>query len=318
MPILLRALVKTLIKLLILVILPVGLIIIYGHSSKGESSVLKPKAYNDAVKIKVGEKIRTYYSLYPDAPITLRVKGPVRLRAITRIDFDTAISRSRHYEVRVYIDGSSEFLSFKKKSKPSFLSTFVDLKDRTPGKIRNIYLDIPEGTHTLVFYLETHKTDRVVRMRFLAKKESKQAILERKAKKWNFLKPGKFNEKIILYVENNKRDYFRFNADMPLEINVNGPAVLKLLTRLEFNDMMQQGSDYTLMIYEDNNFKTEQFFQTKRATKVTYANDTGLDAGIKGVFLLDVSEGEHNYRIELKKPEFVSVLCRPFIKISSK
>lgn len=310
--------IKTLIKLLILVILPVGLITAYGRSSKSESSVLRPKVYKDAIKIKAGDKIRTYYSLYPDAPITLEVRGPVRLRAITRIDFNTAISRSRTYEIRVYVDGSADHLSFEKKSKPSFLSTFADLNKKTPGKIRSIYVDIPKGKHTLVFSLETHKTDRVVRMRFLVTKENKQTALERKTKKWNFISPEEYKEKIILYVENNKRDYFRFSADAPLEIDTKGPAVLKILTRLEFSDMMKEDYDYTLAVYEDGNFKTEQFFQTKKASKIAYAKDAGLVAGVKGVFFLEVPEGKHNYRLELKKPTFVSVLCRPFIKPKSK
>lgn len=313
-----KSLIKTLIKMIILVILPVGLIIAYGRSSKSESSVFRPKICKDTVRIKVGEKVRTYYSLYPDAPVTLEVRGPVRLRAITRIDFDTAISRSQSYEIRVYADGSSEYLSFKKKSKPSFLSTFPDSKKKTPGKIRNIYLDIPKGKHALVFCLETHKTDTAVRMRFLAKKETKQSLLERKTKKWDFLGPEKYKERVILYVENNKRTYFNFSADSPLEINAKGPAVLKVLTRLEFSDIMKEHCDYSLVVYEDGNFKTEQFFETKRASKVAYAKDTGLTAAIKGVFFLEVPEDEHSYRIELKKPTFGSVLCRPFIKMKSK
>jgi len=309
---------KTLIKLIFLIIIPVGLIIAYGLSGKSEWRTRKPAIYKDAVKIKVGDEIRTYYSLYADAPITLSVRGPVRLRAITRLDFDTAISRTQPYEIKVYFDGESEYKAFKKKSKPSFLSTFVDVKDRAPGKIRDIYLDVPKGKHTIVFALETHKTEKAVRMRFLTKKEGKKDAALRKAKKWTFIEPAKFEGKVELYVENNKRDYYRFGGGVPLEIDVRGPALLRVLTRFEFSDTMKKYCDYDLAVYEDSFFKTRQYFQVKRATKVTYAEETNATAGIKKIFLIDVPEGKHHYRIELKKPEPGSVLCRPFIKLKVK
>jgi hypothetical protein len=318
MRIVIKSLVKTLIKLTILVILPVGLIVVYGYSVKGESSVLRPTDCKEAVKIQVGEKLRTYYTLRADEPLTLNIRGPARLRAITRVDFNTAISRARDYKIKVYMDQSNECLAFEKKSKPSFISKFADVENKTPGKIRNIYLDIPEGKHNLVFCLDTNKSDSSVRMRFLVNRESESAILERKMKKWSFVRPKKYKEHIVLYIENNKRDYYRFGTGAPLEIEARGPAVLKILTRLEFSDMVQKRCDYNLKVYEDNKFKTEHFFQTKRASKVAYAKDTGLNAGVKGLFLLEVPKGQHRYSIELNKPAFLSVLCRPFVKIRPK
>jgi len=309
---------KTLIKLILLIVIPVGLIVAYGLSGKSEWRSRKPAIYKDSVRIKVGDKVRTYYSLYADAPITLSVGGPVRLRAITRLDFDTAISRTEPYEIRVYFDGESEYKSFKKKSKPSFLSTFVDVKDRAPGKIRDIYLDVPKGKHTIVFAFETHKTDKAVRMRFLTRKEGRQDALLRKAKKWTFIEPAKSAGKVELYIENNKRNYYRLDGESPLEIAAKGPSLLRILTRFEFSDTMKEYCDYDLAVYEDSFFKTAQYFQVKRATKAAYAEETNATAGIKKIFLIDVPEGKHHYRIELKKPKSGSVLCRPFIKLKMK
>ncbi|MCK5451225.1 MAG: hypothetical protein KAI70_05625 [Candidatus Omnitrophica bacterium] len=309
---------KTFVKLVIAIVVPLGLIVAYGYASKSEWTSRRPSDYKDAVKINVGGAVRTYYSLYPDAPITLDVKGPARLRAITRMDFNTAISRGRPYEIKVYMDGSDEHVSFKKKGKPSFLSTFVAVNDKTPGKIRNIYFDVPEGRHTYVFYLETNKIDRVVRMRFLTAKESEQSLLEKKAKKWKFLMPSKYDEEVELYVEDNKRDYYRFFKDQPLEIIAEGPSLLKFLTRVEFNENMDTRCDYDIEVYEDGIFKTAQFFQTKKAKKVSYAVGTEMTAGRKREFIVEVPEGEHLYRIEMSKPKSVSVLCRPFVKIQVK
>ncbi|MBN2097947.1 MAG: hypothetical protein JW714_05710 [Candidatus Omnitrophica bacterium] len=313
-----KSLLTVVTKLILLVILPVGLILAYGKTTKSLSTTLKPKSCRDSAAISVENKKLTYYSLYRDEPITLEVSGPKRLRVITRLDFDSPVSAERTYTIKVFMDDDQEGLAFKKSAKPSLLSTFVDVEGRTPGKIRNIYLDIPEGRHTLVFSLETNKLDWAVRLRFLVEKQSPQALLERKAKQWNFIAPKEYKDKVALYVENNKRDYFRFSKGLPLQVNAQGPAALKLLTRLEFNDMMGQASDYKISVFEDDNFKSEHFFQVKRATKVVYSEDKGLQTGIKGVFLLEVPHGEHNYRLELAEPRDASILCRPFIKISSK
>ena len=305
---------KLFIKLFLLIVLPVGLIMVYGSSKKSDWSSLRPVKYKDSVKIKVGDALRAYYSLYPDEPVVVNVKGPLRLRAITRIDFDSAISRRRNYEIKVYMDGGQEPLSFKKKSEPSYLSAFREVKDKIPGKIRNIYLDIPKGKHTLIFAFETHKINRVVRMRFLTKKESGQEILARKAKKWKFFTPKEYKDKVVLYIENNKRDYFRFALKSPLKFKAKGPALVKILTRPEFTDTMGNECGYELEIYEDGKYKTNQIFETKKASKIVYAHETGFVSGIKREFLLDVPEGNHNYSIKIKKPESLLVLCRPFSK----
>lgn len=305
---------KVFIKLFLLIVLPIGLIMAYGSSKKSDWSSLRPVKYKDSVKIKVGDALRTYYSLYPDEPVVVEVKGPLYLRAITRIDFNSAISRRRRYEIKVYMDGSLEPISFKKKSEPSYLSTFRGIKDKTPGKIRNIYLDIPKGKHTLIFAFETHRVNRVIRMRFLTKKENKQEMLARKAKKWKFFAPKKYKDRVTLYIENNKRDYFQFSLESPLEFKVKGPALIKVLIRPEFTDTMGNECGYGLEIYEDGHYKTSQLFETKKASKVVYAQETGFVAGIKKEFLLDIPEGNHNYSIRVKNPESLSLLGRLFVK----
>lgn len=305
---------KLLFKLAVFVLLPVALLIAYGASAKSEWTTLKPGTFKDTIKIKSVNKERTYYSLYGDAPVVLKVKGPVFLRVITRFDFDTAIANSEPYEIRVFIDDSKEFKSFINKSEPSYLSTFTDLPEKTPGKIRNIELEIPEGSHTLTFVYNTNKVDRVVRLRFQCKKGTK-ADEEKEKGKWRFLKPIKYKDEVPMYVENKKRDYFRFSSDTPLEIKTQGPAMLKVLTRLEFSANVT-GNEYEVRILEDGLLKNEQVFQTKKALRVAYAADTDLAAGMKKELIVEIPDGEHIYTVEVKNPRSATVLCRPMVKIN--
>jgi len=300
-------------KIAIFALFSAGLLNAYAASKKSEWVTLKPETFKDSIKIKTVDKERDYYSLYADNPVGLKVKGPVRLRVITRFDFDTSISISEPYEIQVFMDDSTEAKTFVNKSEPSYMSTFLSLPNKTPGKIRSIYLDIPEGIHKMNFVYNTNKVDKVVRLRFQSKYESKTEALAREAAKWHFVKPDKYKDQISLYIENKKRKYFRFTPEVPLEIVVQGPILLKVLTRLEYDDKIRTDT-YELLVFEDDYLKIEKSFQTKRASRASYFESGKLVPAVKREFIVEVPEGKHTYKVLVKDPKTVTVLARTFVQ----
>jgi hypothetical protein len=97
------------------------------------------------------EKILKYYELKKDKQLTLKIQGPVKLKVITRLNYDEQLMGEQNYTVLVQDNGDEKTYSLK-----CYKSEIIDFKDRkeiVPGNARNIFINVSQGLHTLKFSL---------------------------------------------------------------------------------------------------------------------------------------------------------------------
>ena len=111
-------------------------------------SELKPMVFQSNHKVIVGEKPVSYYELKNNRPLQLDVKGPKKLRILSRLIFDEYMGSNDSYRLRVK-SGIKVLGTFILSSERSSTSYIEDIKDKVPGKWRTCEIDIPHGNQVI-------------------------------------------------------------------------------------------------------------------------------------------------------------------------
>ena len=98
------------------------------------------------------------------------INGPVRMKALTRLDFNHERGYSKSYAIQISIDGTLHRTS-RLTAKASATSIYPDLPDITPGVGKTFYLDVPEGRHEIAIAL-TNTTANAAAIRLLIPKKA--------------------------------------------------------------------------------------------------------------------------------------------------
>jgi len=97
------------------------------------------------------ERFTKYYELPRDGSVTLRIKGPTRLKVISRLNYDAQTTGEQSYMLIVEDSGTIEKFPFT--CHKSEIITYENRKDIIPSDAKSSYISIEEGWHTLRFRL---------------------------------------------------------------------------------------------------------------------------------------------------------------------
>lgn len=97
------------------------------------------------------EKIVTYYELTKGNKIGLTVNGPMKIKVVTRLNFDTNLMGDQPYTLIVDDNGVEE--THHMKCYRSETITYRNRKDVVPANARSFYYDVNNGSHVLHFTL---------------------------------------------------------------------------------------------------------------------------------------------------------------------
>jgi hypothetical protein len=275
-----------------------------GNSKRWEEiTPLNPK---NGISILTQRNKNTYYRLSPKDALEISVNGPAYLRIVTRLDFPVGHPNSADYEVRMTID-QRERRIFHKRTKKSFVSRYENSEAGVPGKIRNIQLFIPEGTHLLRITLPPEAAS-LVGFRFLLSRESPKGA-------WAYLPPlSSFRESTLL-VRGDKRAYFHVLQDKRLLLEAEGPGHLRILTRWVNTQYSVQLGRYQVKVWEDGVPKQTTPLEANPADDAILQENAkrGVVGAPRPVFV-QVPKGKHRYEIFVDGLENVEfMLARPFI-----
>ena len=107
--------------------------------------------YRSAIEAIEEERFITYYELPHDGSVNLRLKGPTKLKIISRLNYDAQTVGEQSYTLIAEDNGTTEkFLITCYKSETL---TFENRKDIVPSNAQRSYLDIGDGWHTIRFRL---------------------------------------------------------------------------------------------------------------------------------------------------------------------
>ena len=97
------------------------------------------------------ERFITYYELPHDGSVTLRIKGPVRLKVISRLNYDARTVGEQSYTLIVEDNDRTEKFSITCHKSETIV--FENRKDIIPSDAKRSYINIEEGWHVLQFRL---------------------------------------------------------------------------------------------------------------------------------------------------------------------
>lgn len=123
----------------------------FRYESPKEWQEMRATDYKSIIETIEEEKIIKYYELEKDGGVKLEITGPTKLRAITRLNFDTKMLGEQNYTILVNDNGKEA-----KHSLRCYKSEIIEYKDRKeiiPSNARNFYINIGSGRHVLTFTL---------------------------------------------------------------------------------------------------------------------------------------------------------------------
>ncbi|MBI4721502.1 MAG: hypothetical protein HY769_00610 [Candidatus Stahlbacteria bacterium] len=248
-------------------------------------------------EIVVKDKKANYCQFDSNATISISVKGPTRLKIRTRIELPEGFKGKEKYKIEVVKDGkqSKEFVISTEPSKVSSITG----KKNTISKPKNVYLDVPSGTHKFSLRL-TEPKNGIGYVRFYR--------TLRKLKYASF-SPQTYSSVEKILVKEKERTYYKATKEKGVTVEVVGPTKLKVMTRLEFTPQMQGEQTYGLQVIEGE--KKEFTFKTKKSDVSSSASKGQYTPGVGKTVLLSVPKGTHKY--EFKPIGANSILLRLFI-----
>jgi len=124
---------------------------------------LIPMVFQTNRKVMIDEKAISYYELTNNRPLQIELKGPKRLRILSRLIFDEYMGASDKYHLRIK-NGKKVIGTYLISSERSSSSYILDMEDKVPGKWRTCELDIPSGNQLIT--VEVVDKDKNVLTRF--------------------------------------------------------------------------------------------------------------------------------------------------------
>lgn len=237
--------------------------------------------------ILVKGKNRDYFRLTPGQTAEMTVTGPQKMLVRTRLILSPEQRDEENYEVYYVVDQGPE-RRFKEKTRVSTQARFPEKSDQTPGSSMIFELKIPKGTHTYKFYVKTGE----VLARFYTKPLAKKIS-------WEPLLLSESNSQVFLTNKNDRYPYYVVEEDQQVQIEITGPARLKILSRLNYTPEMVGDQTYLLVIKHDGDSEKQLSYTTQKSKKYVFTNDDAVIPSIARTTLIDVPNGAQKYTIYL-------------------
>ncbi|MCE9582409.1 MAG: hypothetical protein K8T20_07940 [Planctomycetes bacterium] len=248
-------------------------------------SSFKPGGTPKTGKLMISGKASTYYALDGDA-VSVRVKGPTRLRISVRAHFAKEDPETRDVALSVAVDAGEAKIT-KLKSKRVKTAAYAEgAEGEAPGSREDLVLDVPEGEHEYVV-----KTD-VKSWGSFAKPSKKKKILRAE------MTPAAFSKAAEEVFQERERTWYFGTKDKPVTLEVTGPTTLKVYAALNFDASMRSSTEWKLEASVDGAPLEEKIFKSSRSHTRNYPDEKALVPGQMETFDLKVAEGRH--KLELR------------------
>ncbi len=276
---------KILLLMLIQLMLCLGVL---AQSTTG-TRYLKPANYQKKVTTVVSGISRNYYSLNAENASVISVKGPGNLVVMTRGRFIPGQTDNINYELVYTLDGgesvSVKISNIKRSTKATYLNGTLGV----PGDLQKLEIALERGDHIIEFRIKENAPPVAAQYAFTPTKEKKQVWVE-----YSPLQPS---EPLDLITKETTAVYYRFSAEKPVKVQVNGPTELRVLTRLEFQYQMQGRIDYRVQEKENSRVMKTYLLSSVRSEITEYKDNKDLIPGKACEFVIDVPAGKHVYEI---------------------
>ena len=250
---------------------------------------LVPDDESETLPILIDGKVRTYYAIDADDPLSLSVPGPTTLTLMVRLVFTQGMPDTAAYGIEV-----SEGKALLKKHWTTTRrgnDAFVPAGPKVPGLSRKLSVEIPEGAHALTIAL-LGKDAQAAAARFYIPGNYR-------ADEYASIAPLDPRETVTALAEEKQIAYYLVDADKPLTVRIVGPTKLRVLSRLTFDEGLRGKRRYALRVEEEGRLVREDMLFTTRSTSVVFTDRQEIVPGKDKVTLIDVPKGVHSFTVRL-------------------
>jgi hypothetical protein len=253
---------------------------------------LTPYTFDRKVDLQITGKSREYYALTGHDRVQVKVKGPTRLRVISRAVLD-AKQDSTEYQFVERREGAQKSVTVRHRSRAFDNATVSSDSDGKVTAARSKVIDVPRGDQTYTFFLP---------------RSSKQTVLLRFAREFKdfaqgnkivAMTPVSYSARVDLVTKEEAAAYYRLGSKDNVKLQLIGPATLKVMTRIEFDQNMNGRQKWRVQVIEDGKIKATHSLSAARSQVTTYREAAPFVPSRAEALFVEVPEGKHDYEFRL-------------------
>lgn len=254
-----------------------------------KTKVLIPKNTKSSISISISGKSLRYFPTSVDEASILTVRGPGKLKVITRGQFNSTSKKSLNYGVYYRINGGEKIKVDFYDVKPDNNANFEDASLGYPSVGENINVELSRGENTVEVWSGSANPKIYIRNLFTEIKEKKID--------WVKISPMYPNEPVSLVTNEDVVSYFRYSSSKSLKIKVTGPTILRVLNRVEFDYKTKGKVNYRIEVKEDKKVKNTYMLNADRSDVTRYKKDGKMTPGKANEIVINVPSGTHTYQL---------------------
>ena len=230
------------------------------------------------------------------------IRGPRRLKIVSRYLFAPGETGSVAYSVAVTIDGTEmvrQTLTGRRKDGV----TICGETDLAVAALRKVYTELGPGTHRVAVTATTEGSGRVAVRMFREVKRQTDPYVP--------FAPEQYTAVYHLQFESGSRStYYHFEADQPLALTVTGPTTLKVYARLLFDHTMNGSQSYALEVWRNGELWREFHYDAKKLSSAAIVERPDLLPSTRVRLDIPVPQGRCLIEIRCVRPEACGVCAQ--------
>ena len=234
------------------------LLLLFTGYSALTAELLKPTIGGEEKEIlKIAGK-RRIYTIMRDDSLIYQVNGPARIELITRYPSPEKSKKSQPFSYQLVIDNEDPITinhryklhkSIRSVQHPSHYYTYSG----------NYYINIKDGDHTLT--MSTNADQKYPVLLRVIKKRFKTSL-----NKINELQPMVFQANRTVEVSGKDISYYELIYGRPLQLNLDGPKTLRILSRLLFDSEMGTEESFRIRVKSGRKVLGTYYMSTERSS----------------------------------------------------
>ena len=277
------------------------LFLLFAGYSFLSAEILKPTIGGEEKEIlKIAGKRRMYTIMREDS-LVYQVNGPARIELITRYPSPEKSNKSQPFSYQLVIDNEEPItINHRYKLQKSIRS--VQHPSHYYTYSGNYFINIEDGDHKLTVSANADQKYPVL-LRMIKKgfKTSLNNMQE--------LQPMVFQTNRTVVVSGKAISYYDLNHGRPLQLEMDGSQILRILSRLLFESQMGELESYRIRIKSGRKVLGTYYMSTERSSDSTVEGQSDKVPGKWRTCEVTIPEGKHVISVELVEKER-SVLTR--------
>ena len=265
------------------------------------AELLKPTIGGEEKEIlKIAGK-RRIYTIMRDDSLIYQVNGPARIELITRYPSPEKSEKSHPFSYQLVVDNEEPIkINHRYKLRKSIRS--VQHPSHYYTYSGNYFINIKDGDHTLT--MSTNVEQKYPVLLRVIKKGFKTSL-----NKINELQPMVFQANRTVEVSGKDISYYELIYGRPLQLNLDGPKTLRILSRLLFDSEMGAEESFRIRVKSGRKVLGTYYMSTERSSDSRVKDQPDKVPGKWRTCEVTIPTGKQVISVELVEKER-SVLTR--------